>query len=399
VVNIASRQRRGRVREIAVVTTGRADYGLLAPIVRALIDMPRVVVRLIATGAHLSRRFGLTVRQIEADGFGPILERVDLNLSDDSPKAIAAAIGRGTAGFGALFAKRRPDLLVLLGDRYETLSAASAALPFNLPIAHIHGGELTEGAIDDAIRHAISKMSHLHFVAARPYAQRLRRLGEEGWRITVSGAPGLDAVHDMERMSAAELERDLGVPIGRQTLLVTYHPETLAPGRAGADAAELLAALDRVGAPVVITSPNADPGRDPIQRAVEAFVRRAPDRVLVASLGQRRFLSLLAAVGAMVGNSSSGLIEAPSFRLPVVNIGDRQRGRLRARNVIDTAARRADIERAARRALSPRWRRSLRGLRNPYGDGSAAGRIVAVLARVPLDRRLLVKRFMDAPPR
>jgi UDP-hydrolysing UDP-N-acetyl-D-glucosamine 2-epimerase len=288
-------------------------------------------------------------------------------------------------------------MLVLLGDRYETLAAASAALPFNIPIAHIHGGALTEGATDDAIRHAISKMSHLHFVAARAYAQRLRRLGEERWRITVSGAPGLDAVRRLARMSPAELEGDLGVPIGSATLLVTYHPETLDPDRA--HVAELLAALDRIDAPIVITSPNADPGRGAIQRAIETFVRRGPDRVLVANLGQRRYLSLLAAVGAMVGNSSSGIIEAPSFHLPVVNIGGRQRGRLRARNVIDAPARRGDIERAIRRALSPRWRRSLRGLRNPYGDGSAPRRIAAVLARTPLDGRLLVKRFADGRAR
>lgn len=382
-------------REIAVVTTGRADYGPLLPVVRSLMSTPRVRTRLIATGAHLSRRHGLTVRDIERDGLSRVLERVDLRLRGDSPTAIAAAMGRGVGAFADLFASRRPDLLVLLGDRYETLAAASAALPFTIPVAHIHGGELTEGAFDDAIRHAISKLSHLHFVSAPAHGRRLRALGEEPWRIIVSGAPGLDLVRAVPRLTASQLQRELGVPIGRKTLLVTFHPETLDPRASARHAAELLAAVDRIGAPVVVTAPNADPGREAVQRAIEAFLRHGRDRVLAANLGQQRYVSLLALVGAMVGNSSSGIIEAPSFRLPVVNVGDRQRGRLRARNVIDVRARRRDIERAIRRALSPRWRSRLAGLRNPYGMGSAGPRIARVLARTPIDARLLTKRFVD----
>jgi UDP-hydrolysing UDP-N-acetyl-D-glucosamine 2-epimerase len=235
-------------------------------------------------------------------------------------------------------------------------------------------------------------MSHLHFVAAAAYGRRLRQMGEEPWRITVSGAPGLDSITALRPLPGSRLEKELGVPVDRRTLLVTYHPETL--GRSDEQSvAELLAALDGTAAPMVFTMPNADTGRDAVSRSIANFVEGSPGRVWSHNLGHQRYLSVMARVGAMVGNSSSGIIEAPTFRLPVVNVGDRQRGRIRARNVIDVPPARRQIAAAIKRALDPRFRRSLASLKNPYGNGGASKRIARVLLSVPLDRKLLVKRF------
>jgi UDP-hydrolysing UDP-N-acetyl-D-glucosamine 2-epimerase len=377
-----------------VVTTGRADYGLLKPVVRALEDAPNVKTRWLVTGAHLQRRLGLTIREIERDGFRRIIDTVALGSGVDTPEGIAASIGRGVTGAARLFARQRPDILVVLGDRFETLAVAAAALPFNIVVAHIHGGERTEGLIDEAIRHAITKMSHLHFVSNRDHARRVRQMGEESWRVTVSGAPGLDAVRGFVPTPSSVLARRLGVDVGRRTLLVTYHPETLSPERAGANFRAVLAALDRVDCPIIFTIPNADTGRSGLYADLQKAVGARPQRVVVRSLGQQDYFSLLAHVGAMVGNSSSGLIEAPSFALPVVNVGDRQQGRVRARNVIDVAPAARAVEGAIRRALTPAFRRSLVRLRNPYGSGGAARRIVQRLTTVPLER-LIVKTFVD----
>lgn len=378
-----------------VATTGRADYGLLKPVVRALQRARGVTVRWLVTGAHLQRRLGLTIREIERDGFRPIVDTVTLGAGSDSPEGIATSIGRGVVGAARLFDRKRPDILLVLGDRFETLAMVAAALPFNIVVAHVHGGERTEGVIDEAIRHAITKMSHLHFVSNRDHARRVRQMGEEGWRITVSGAPGLDAIRGVRPTSAAALTRRLGVEVGRRTLLVTYHPETLRLERALPNFQAVLDALDRIDASVVFTIPNADTGRSRLHAALAAAVAGHPDRIVVNSLGRQDYFSLLTHVGAMVGNSSSGLIEAPSFGLPVVNIGDRQRGRTRARNVIDVEPTARAVEAAIRRALRPAFRRSLRRLRNPYGNGGAGARIARRLAAVPIDDRLIVKTFVD----
>lgn len=382
-------------RLVMVATTGRADYGLLRPVFRALERSRGVTARWLVTGGHLQRRLGLTIRDIERDGVRRSIDTVTLGAASDSPAGIATSIGRGVMGAARLFARRRPDILLVLGDRFETLAIVAAALPFNIVVAHVHGGERTEGAIDEGIRHAITKMSHLHFVSNREHGRRVRQMGEQAWRIIVSGAPGLDAVRGLKPTTAAALTRRLGVDVCRRTLLVTYHPETLRPGRALAHFQAVLAALDRLGAPVVFTIPNADIGRSRLQAALDKAVARRADWTVVSSLGQQDYFSLLTHVGAMVGNSSSGLIEAPSFGLPVVNVGDRQRGRVRARNVIDVAPTAQAVEAAIRRALRPAFRRSLRGLRNPYGAGGAAARIARRLATVSLDDRLIVKTFVD----
>lgn len=382
-------------REIAVVTTGRSDYGLLKPVIDALRARRSVRVRILATGMHVSARLGWTIDDIARDGLARLTEPIEVLVDADTPSAVAKSIGLATISFAQVFARSRPDMIVVLGDRVEALGAVTAAMPFNIPVAHIHGGESTEGAIDECVRHAITKMSHLHFASTPRYGARLRQMGEERWRVVVSGAPGLDNIRALDATPAPALARRLGIAIGRETLLVTYHPETLRPADAGRDVDQLLRALARSGRPIVFTAPNADTARDVAGR-IARFAAQSPQRVFASNLGQVDYLSLMKIVGAMVGNSSSGLIEAPSFGLPVVNIGDRQRGRIRARNVIDTPPRAGAIERALSRALAPAFRASLRGMRNPYGSGDAAARIAQTLAAVVLDRRLIAKRFVDA---
>lgn len=382
------------MRTLGVVTTSRADYGIYLPLLHRIQAEPGLSLRLYVTGMHLSARFGMTIKAIEADGF-EIAERVKMLSNSDDPAAIAKSMARGTAGFAEVFARSRPDILVVLGDRFETHAAAVAALPFKIPIAHIHGGELTEGAIDDALRHSITKLSHLHFVATQEYGRRLVQMGEEPWRVTVSGTPSLDNLATVKRLTASELQSRFGLRVTPDTLLVTFHPTTLEYEDAGRQAEELLAALKASGRPVVITMPNADTGGQVIREHIRRFVRGEPSAQAVESLGTEGYFSVLALCAAMVGNSSSGFLEAPSFGLPVVNVGNRQNGRVRGANVIDVGYGREEIVKGIRRATVPAFRKSIQGMENPYGDGKAARRIVAKLVDVPLSGRILIKRFHD----
>jgi UDP-hydrolysing UDP-N-acetyl-D-glucosamine 2-epimerase len=297
--------------------------------------------------------------------------------------------------FARSYERRRPDLLLVMGDRFEMHAAVSAAAPFGIPVAHIHGGESSEGATDELYRHSITKMSHLHFVSTERYRQRVIRMGEESWRVTVTGAPALDNLRDLKRRDAADVERVIGMPLTPPPLLVTFHPVTLEPGDTSRQIAELLGALDRVDAPLVFTYPNADAGHDLIIEAIRSFARRHPRSRFMANLGTRLYFSLMSHVAAMVGNSSSGIIEAASFRLPVVNIGSRQRGRFHDRNVVDVDCEGAAILKAVRRVMRPSFHADLSDLVNPYGDGSAAERIVKILKKTSLDRSLLQKKFFD----
>lgn len=382
------------MRTIAVVTVGRSDYGLLRPVIRALTAHPALELHLLVGGMHFADERGRTIEEIERDGV-PIGETVEIPLPSDEPLGIAEAMAEGTAAFARAYARRRPDLLLVLGDRYETHAAVTAALPFAIPVAHIHGGESTEGLIDEAIRHSITKMSHLHFVATEPYARRIRQMGEEPWRVAVSGAPGLDAVRVLEPLDARELEKRIGLRPGPRTLLVTYHPVTLDYERTEEQFGTVLAALDATGLDVVFTAPNADTRGRSVAVMIAEFAQGRGNVRVASSLGSQAYLSLLGRVGVMVGNSSSGIIEAASFRLPVVNIGPRQQGRLRPRNVIDCGYGVEEIRAAIERARRPAFRAGLADLENPYGDGHAAERIVETLAQVPLDRSLVVKRFVD----
>ena len=386
-------------RTIAVVTVSRSDYGHLGPVLGALRDAPDVRLLLFVAGAHLVPEFGLTVREIEADGW-PIAECVDMLEPDDSPEAVAGATGRGVQGFARAYAKHRPDLVVLLGDRFEMLAAAVAALPFALPVAHIHGGEVTEGAMDNQIRHAISKLAHLHFASAPIHAERLARMDEEPWRIHMVGAPGLDRLRGRPLLSREELARRLDLPARGPWILVTFHPVTLEHQDTTRHVEELVAALEAAPGTLVVTYPNADPAGRTIIAALEAFARRSTQVRLQPTLGEDVYLALLEHADVMVGNSSSGLIEAPSFGLPTVNIGSRQRGRLRGDNVIDVGYGRDEIARGLGAALASGLRSRLRARPNPYGDGAAAPRIVEVLRGVPLDARLVQKRavVLKDPP-
>ena len=384
-------------RVIGVVTVSRSDYGHLVPVLEAIRDAPDLDLRLLVAGMHLSADFGRTADVISADGW-PIAEQIAMLEASDTPEAVAASTGRGVVGFARAYGRQRPDLLVVLGDRFEMLAAAVAALPFTLPVAHIHGGEASEGAMDNQIRHAITKLAHLHFASAPEHARRIAAMGEEAWRIHTVGAPGLDRLRTFTPLTRGDVAGALGLPLGGVWLLVTFHPVTLEHGDTAAHVDELLAALEKVDATLVVTYPNADTaGRLIIDRIEEVAARSSRVR-LARSLGDRLYLSLLAHADAMVGNSSSGLIEAPSFGLPVVNVGSRQRGRLRGVNVIDVEPRRDEILQGVQAALAPGFRRRLEGLANPYGDGRAAPRIVKVLRAAALDARMIQKRERDDAP-
>lgn len=385
------------MRRVCVVTGSRADYGLLRWLMQDVADDPGLVLQVVATGSHLSPAFGLTRREIEADGF-VLNAAVDLAQEGDSRLAVAQATGRAVVGIAEALERLAPDLVVLLGDRFEIFAAAQAAYLLQVPIAHLHGGELTEGALDDALRHAITKLAALHFVAADAFRDRVLQLGEPPERVHVVGALGLDAIERLDLPEQAALEAELGFALGAPTLLVTYHPETLAARDPGADAEALLAALDRFPeARVVLTRPNADPGHQAIAERLEAWAAARPERArLYDSLGQRRYLATLRAAAVAVGNSSSALIEAPALGTPTVNIGGRQDGRPRAASVIDCAPSAEAIQDAIAQALDPAFRAAASAADSPYGGPGAAARIKAVLASVALEP-LRAKRFRDLP--
>ena len=370
-------------RKVCVVTGSRADYGLLLPVMRAIDADPALELQVVATGMHLSPEFGLTYRQVESDGF-TIAARVETLLSGDTPSAIAKSLGLGVIGFGDAFATIKPDIVVAIGDRFEIFAAAAAAMLARIPIAHIHGGETSEDSFDEAMRHAMTKMAQWHFVAAEPYRKRVIQMGEAPERVFNVGAPGLDHLASMTWLSRAELEQELGMRFGEKLFLVTYHPATLAPpGAAERAMAAILAALERFPqASVAFTYPNADTGGRALISAIDAFVKKHPQRARAfVSLGQQRYLSLMREADVVVGNSSSGLIEAPALRKAVVNVGDRQRGRLKAASVIDAAEDADAIASAVTRALSAPFRETLRGVQSLYGAGDAGGAIAAQLKR------------------
>jgi UDP-hydrolysing UDP-N-acetyl-D-glucosamine 2-epimerase len=355
---------------------------------------PEINLSLIVTGMHLSPEFGLTVEDIKAEGF-KISEMIEMLLSSDTPQSIAKSIGLGILGFGQAFSNFRPDILVILGDRFEMFAAAIAALPFKIPLAHIHGGELTEGAIDDAFRHSMTKLSHIHFVATNDYARRVRQLGEEPWRITVSGAPSLDNLASIHILTKHEIELKYNVILDSRPLLVTYHPVTLEFERTEWQIEEMLSALRLANMPIIFTTPNADTSGRIINQKIHEFAKEYNNAKVFTNLGTQGYFSLMAESAAVVGNSSSGIIEAPSFKLPVVNIGNRQNGRVKAKNIIDVGYLCEDILGGIRRATSPEFREGLRDLSNPYGNGNAAEIIVKRLKEIPLNDELIAKRFCD----
>lgn len=384
------------MRTIGVVTVARSDYGIYLPLLRAIQADPELRLHLIVSGAHLSPEFGHSVDHIRADGF-EIGDQVEMLLSSDTPQGIAKSIGLGVIGYAQAYSRFRPDMLVVLGDRFEMMASVVAAMPFAIPIAHIHGGEATEGLIDEAIRHSITKMSHLHFVSTHRYKERVIQMGEEPWRVFVSGALSLDNLNNMEFLSKEELEYYLGLSLDIVPLLVTYHPVTLEYEDTSRQIQELLKALDLADMPIVFTYPSADTESRTIIQAIDQFVQTHKRAKAVANLGTQAYFSLMRNCAAMVGNSSSGIIEAASFSLPVVNIGARQRGRIRGSNVIDADYESFSIIEAINKATSPHFREDLKGLINIYGDGNASDRIIDILHTVKLDHTLIEKSFHDIP--
>lgn len=390
------------MRTIGVVTAARSDYGIYLPVLRKIQECPDLSLKLMVTGMHLSPEFGSTVRTVEDDGFD-IVARVETLMSSDSPEGISKAMGLGAIGFGQAFAGFRPDILLVLGDRFEMHAAVVASLPFNIPVAHIHGGESTEGLIDEPIRHSITKMSHLHFVSTETYGQRVIQMGEEPWRVTVTGAPALDHLGQLPFLSLECLNQVHGFDLAAPTLLVTYHPVTLGYQDTNTHVENLLGALDATELNLIFTYPNADTNSRSIIEMVRNFAEDRPKCRVAVSLGTQVYFSLMNNVTAMVGNSSSGIIEAASFHLPVVNIGDRQRGRLHGNNVIDVGNGRDEIAGGIEKARSAGFRAQISKETNPYGDGHAAERIVDTLKSVTIDQDLLLKRFhqlskVDAEP-
>jgi UDP-hydrolysing UDP-N-acetyl-D-glucosamine 2-epimerase len=382
------------VRTVAVVTVGRSDYSILRPVLHRIQADHRLKLALIVAGNHFEPEYGGTVSEIEADGF-PIAARVPYAPSSDDGQSVAAAIGVGVEALASVFAEIHPSIVLVVGDRFELLAVAAAAVPMGIPLGHVHGGELTEGAFDDSIRHALTKLSHVHFASNDSHARRILQLGEEPWRVVVTGAPALDEAMQDDSLSETQLAQRLGLGFQPAPLLVSYHAATLDATPTDDRVLELLGALDEVALPVVFTYPGPDPGAASIRRRIEEYVSVHDDAVAVASLGGRAYYSLMRRAAAMIGNSSSGIVEAPSFRLPVVNVGSRQDGRLRARNVIDTPVDREAIAAAIRHAVSTEFRNGLADLVNPYGDGHASERIVETLATVDLGPALLTKRFQD----
>jgi UDP-N-acetylglucosamine 2-epimerase (non-hydrolysing)/GDP/UDP-N,N'-diacetylbacillosamine 2-epimerase (hydrolysing) len=384
-------------RKICIVTGSRAEYGLLYWIIKGIHENPELELQLIVTGMHLSPEFGLTFREIEKDGF-PISERVEMLLSSDSETAVTTSMGLGMIGFAKAYERLRPDIIVILGDRFEILSAAASAVPFRVPVAHIHGGEATEGLIDEPIRHAITKMSHIHFSATEKYKSRIIQMGERPENVFCYGAPGLDNIYKLPLLNKRELLNELCIPEDKKIGVVTYHPVTLEKDTAESQMSDLLASLKGFSDIYwIFTLPNADTGGRIIIKKIKDFINKNPERgKAFASLGQLKYLSLLKHAIVMVGNSSSGLTEAPSFELPVVNISDRQRGRVRAQNVIDVPECKKNlIKSAIGRALSPEFKGSLIGMRNPYGEGNSSDRIVEKLRTIPLDESLIKKEFHE----
>ena len=384
-------------RKICVVTGSRADYGLLCWLMKEIQADARLQLQVAATGMHMSPEFGLTYKDIEADGF-QIDEKVEMLLSSDTPTGIAKSIGLGTIGMADAFARLRPDIVVLLGDRFETFAAAQAALVARIPIAHLHGGETTEGAIDEAFRHAITKMSHLHFTSTEEYRERVIQLGEDPRRVFNFGAAAMDNLSRITLLDRSALETALGFRLGKRNLLVTFHPVTLENASASQQFEALLQALEELeDCHLILTKPNADTDGRIVGDMIDAFAAKHKERAAAfTSLGQLRYLSSMRLVDGVVGNSSSGLIEAPSFRIGTINIGDRQKGRIKADSVIDCTPDKESIQAALRQLFSERFRQSLPAVLNPYGDEPVAQRITQTLATTSLDG-LLKKSFYSLP--
>ena len=377
-------------RKIAVVTTSRADYGHLYWTLKELRNRAEIDLKLIALGAHFSPQFGQTYKEIEADEF-TIDERVECLISSDSDVGMAKTIGVATLSLADVLGRMRPDILLLIADRYEMLAPASVALALRIPIAHIEGGDVSEGAIDDAVRNALTKMSHLHFTTNENSRRRVIAMGEEAWRVHLVGSPSLDNLRRRKLFSREEIEADLGLDFTQQTVVVAYHPVTIQRDTVSESDA-VFAALEKLSAQIVFCYPNSDAGSHQIIERARMFCQNHPNAKLFVNLNHLKYWSLLKYSDLLVGNSSSGIMETPSIPLPCVNVGMRQKGRDQARNIIDAAPKTEAVSQAIEKGLSAEFRESLDGMTNPYGDGHASEKIAEILANVTLNDELLIKR-------
>lgn len=371
-------------RKICVVTGSRADYGLLKGIIKQISHDPDLHLQLVATGSHLSPDFGLTYRELEDDGF-QLDRKVEMLTSSDSPSATAKSLGLCLIGFGDVFEQLRPDLLLVLGDRYEIFGAVTAALFAKIPVAHLHGGELTQGAYDDALRHSITKMSHLHFVAASEYRNRVIQLGEQPQYVYNVGGLGVDSLKKLKLLDRSELERSLNYEFAKKNLLVTFHPVTLSDNSDQQQLRELLNALDSFkDINFMFTLPNADTGSRALKVMIEEFVLNHENAKAYSSLGYLRYLSCMALMDGVVGNSSSGLLEAPALGKGSINIGDRQKGRLSASSVINSKPCENEIREAIKKLYSVEFQKGLAKVKNPYGNGGASEKILEIIKATEL---------------
>jgi len=363
-------------KNICIVTGSRADFSLLRPLLAKMKNGNAFKLQLLVTGAHLSIFFGLTYKEIEQEGY-VITKKVDIKLVSDTEKGIARSIGLGVIGFSNAFNDLKPDMIILLGDRFEILACAIAAHVSRIPIAHIHGGEITEGAIDDAFRHAITKMSLLHFTSTDEYRKRVIQLGESPNRVFNVGALGLDNIRVLKLLDKNAIEEKIGFNFAKRNILVTFHPVTLEYNSSRLQFKELLKAIDKFGdVGVIFTKPNADAGNNAIRELIDDYVKKNKGRVIsFENMGTLRYLSSLQFVSAVVGNSSSGIIEAPSFGIPTVNIGDRQKGRLMTKSIINCKPMADQISSALKKAFSPKFVQFCKTIKNPYGKGNAAEKI------------------------
>lgn len=383
------------MKKICVVTGTRAEYGLLRWVMEGIRQSSEMELQLIATGMHLSPEFGMTVDAIEVDGF-KIDRKVEMLLSSDTAVAVTKSMGLGMIGFADALAELKPDLMLILGDRYEIFAAAASAMIARVPIAHLHGGETTEGAFDEAIRHSITKMSHLHFVAAEEYRRRVIQLGEQPEHVFNVGGLGIDNILRLKLLTRDELEETLNCKLEKRNLLITFHPVTLEQNTSAQQMDELLAAL--VGLKdtgLIFTMPNADTEGRVLSRQIEAFCAQRSHARVYTSLGQLRYLSCIQHVDGVVGNSSSGLAEVPSFKKGTINIGDRQRGRLKAASVIDCSPDKDSISEALERLYSVEFQKLLKIVENPYGNGGATNKVVQMLESLNLNN-LLKKSFYNS---
>jgi len=383
------------MRKICVITGSRAEYGLLSGLMAAIKYDNTLQLQIIATNMHLSPEFGYTYREIEQDGF-VIDKKVEMLLSSDSSNGITKSVGLATIGFADAYDDLKPDLIVVLGDRYEILSAVTAALFYKIPVAHLHGGEITEGAYDDAIRHAITKMSHLHFTSTESYRNRVIQLGESPERVFNVGAIGVENIDKIKLLSKSELEDSLGFKFGNKSLLVTFHPVTLEHETANEECENLLFALSELeNFNIIFTLPNSDTDGRIIMKLIKDFVSLHNDRsIAFTSLGKVRYLSALQYVTAVIGNSSSGIIEAPSFGIPSLNIGDRQKGRIAAESVIHCETSKNEIKTGIESVLSEKVRTLAKKTVNPYHKENTTANILKVIKNFPLNK-IIQKSFYN----